>query len=63
MGSSLERARIAEDVLSAARSFGERNLDEHAIGDLIEGKLTEPCCPCATSASSAPRAVHRCRGP
>lgn len=32
---------IAEDVLSAARSFGERNLDEHAIGDLIEGKLTD----------------------
>ena len=32
---------MAEDVLSAARSFGERNLDEHAIGDLIEGKLTD----------------------
>ena len=32
---------IQEDVLSAARSFGERNLDEHAIGDLIEGKLTD----------------------
>ena len=32
---------IAEDVLGAARSFGERNLDEHAIGDLIEGKLTD----------------------
>ncbi len=32
---------IAEDVLSAARSFGERNLDEHAIADLIEGKLTD----------------------
>lgn len=32
---------IAEDVLAAARSFGERNLDEHAIGDLIEGKLTD----------------------
>src|SRR5579859_4055939 len=31
---------IAEDVLAAARSFGERNLDEHAIGALIEGKLT-----------------------
>jgi flotillin len=28
-------------VLAAARSFGERNLDEHAIGDLIEGKLTD----------------------
>ena len=32
---------MSEDVLSAARSFGERNLDEHAIGDLIEGKLTD----------------------
>lgn len=32
---------LAEDVLAAARSFGERNLDEHAIGDLIEGKLTD----------------------
>jgi uncharacterized membrane protein YqiK len=32
---------VAEDVLAAARSFGERNLDEHAIGDLIEGKLTD----------------------
>lgn len=32
---------LVEDVLAAARSFGERNLDEHAIGDLIEGKLTD----------------------
>ncbi len=32
---------IAEDVLAAARSFGERNLDEHAISELIEGKLTD----------------------
>jgi flotillin len=32
---------IAEDVLAAARSFGERNLDEHVIADLIEGKLTD----------------------
>jgi uncharacterized membrane protein YqiK len=32
---------IAEDVLAAARSFGERNLDQNAIGDLIEGKLTD----------------------
>jgi flotillin len=32
---------IKDDVLGAARSFGERNLDEHAIGDLIEGKLTD----------------------
>src|SRR5262245_15288299 len=32
---------IAEDVLAAARSFGERNLDEHAIGDHIERKLTD----------------------
>lgn len=32
---------IAEDVLAAARSFGERNLDDHAIGELIEGKLTD----------------------
>ena len=32
---------MADDVLAAARSFGERNLDEHAIGDLIEGKLTD----------------------
>ena len=32
---------VAEDVLSAARSFGDRNMDEHAIGDLIEGKLTD----------------------
>ena len=32
---------VKEDVLAAARSFGERNLDEHAIGELIEGKLTD----------------------
>jgi flotillin len=32
---------ISEDVLAAARSFGERNLDEHVIADLIEGKLTD----------------------
>jgi uncharacterized membrane protein YqiK len=32
---------LAEDVLAAARSFGDRNLDEHAIGALIEGKLTD----------------------
>jgi flotillin len=32
---------IQEDVLAAARSFGERNFDEHAIGELIEGKLTD----------------------
>jgi uncharacterized membrane protein YqiK len=32
---------IHDDVLAAARSFGEQNLDEHAIGDLIEGKLTD----------------------
>ena len=32
---------IAEDVLAAARSFGERNLDERVIADLIEGKLTD----------------------
>jgi uncharacterized membrane protein YqiK len=32
---------IQEDVMAAARSFGERNLDEHAIGELIEGKLTD----------------------
>lgn len=32
---------MSDDVLAAARSFGERNLDEHAIGDLIEGKLTD----------------------
>jgi len=32
---------VAEDVLAAARSFGDRNMDEHAIGDLIEGKLTD----------------------
>jgi uncharacterized membrane protein YqiK len=32
---------IAEDVLAAARSFGERNFDENAIGGLIEGKLTD----------------------
>lgn len=32
---------IADDVLAAARSFGERNLDEHAIAELIEGKLTD----------------------
>src|ERR1700741_3599483 len=31
---------ISEDVLAAARSFGDRTLDEHAIGSLIEGKLT-----------------------
>lgn len=32
---------LSEDVLAAARSFGERNFDEQAIGDLIEGKLTD----------------------
>jgi uncharacterized membrane protein YqiK len=32
---------IKEDVLAAARSFGERNVDGNAIGDLIEGKLTD----------------------
>ncbi|MDP3279035.1 MAG: flotillin domain-containing protein [Deltaproteobacteria bacterium] len=32
---------LEDDVLTAARSFGERNLDEGAIGDLIEGKLTD----------------------
>src|SRR5271166_4525968 len=32
---------LTEDVLAAARTFGERNLDEHAIGALIEGKLTD----------------------
>src|ERR1700744_5606069 len=32
---------LADDVLAAARSFGDRNLDEHAIGALIEGKLTD----------------------
>lgn len=32
---------LAEDVLSAARSFGERNLDDNAIAELIEGKLTD----------------------
>jgi uncharacterized membrane protein YqiK len=32
---------IADDVLAAARSFGERNLDETAIAELIEGKLTD----------------------
>jgi len=32
---------LAEDVLAAARSFGERSLDEKAIADLIEGKLTD----------------------
>src|SRR5215217_6532479 len=34
-------APVKEDVLAAARSFGERSLDEHAIGELIEGKLTD----------------------
>ena len=29
---------LAEDVLAAARSFGERNLDEHAIGDAHRGQ-------------------------
>jgi flotillin len=32
---------LKEDVLAAARSFGERNLDGHSIGELIEGKLTD----------------------
>jgi uncharacterized membrane protein YqiK len=32
---------LAEDVLAAARSFGERSLDEQAIATLIEGKLTD----------------------
>jgi len=32
---------LADDVLAAARSFGERNLDEQAIAELIEGKLTD----------------------
>ncbi|MEZ4298205.1 MAG: flotillin domain-containing protein [Polyangiaceae bacterium] len=34
-------APVKEDVLAAARSFGDRSLDVHAIGDLIEGKLTD----------------------
>jgi len=34
-------APVKEDVLAAARSFGERSLDEHAVGELIEGKLTD----------------------
>ncbi len=34
-------APVKEDVLAAARSFGDRSLDEHAIGELIEGKLTD----------------------
>ena len=32
---------LADDVLACARSFGERSLDEKAIADLIEGKLTD----------------------
>ena len=32
---------IGDDVLAAARSFGDRSLDAHAIGSLIEGKLTD----------------------
>jgi uncharacterized membrane protein YqiK len=32
---------LAEDVLACARSFGERSLDENAIAELIEGKLTD----------------------
>ena len=32
---------IADDVLAAARSFGDRSLDAHAIAVLIEGKLTD----------------------
>ncbi len=32
---------LAEDVLAAARSFGERNLDERVIAELIDGKLTD----------------------
>jgi uncharacterized membrane protein YqiK len=32
---------LADDVLAAARSFGDRSLDAHAIGVLIEGKLTD----------------------
>ncbi len=34
-------APVTEDVLAAARSFGDRSLDEHAVGELIEGKLTD----------------------
>jgi uncharacterized membrane protein YqiK len=30
-----------EDVLSAARSFGTRNLEANAVRDLVEGKLTD----------------------
>ncbi|MBI4512408.1 MAG: hypothetical protein HY698_22440 [Deltaproteobacteria bacterium] len=30
-----------EDVLSAARSFGARNLEANAVRDLVEGKLTD----------------------
>src|SRR4029078_5142783 len=32
---------LAEDVLAAARSFGERNLEPRIISDLIDGKLTD----------------------
>ncbi len=32
---------LVEDVLAAARSFGERNLGTETIGELIEGKLTD----------------------
>ncbi len=32
---------LADDVLACARSFGERSLDENAIAELIEGKLTD----------------------
>ena len=34
-------APVKEDVLAAARSFGDRSLNEQAIGELIEGKLTD----------------------
>ena len=32
---------LAEDVLAAAKSFGERNLEPRIISELIDGKLTD----------------------
>jgi uncharacterized membrane protein YqiK len=32
---------IDESVRAAARSFGSKNLDQHAVAELIEGKLTD----------------------
>jgi uncharacterized membrane protein YqiK len=45
-----------DDVLSAARSFGARNLDANAVKDLVEGKLTDALR--AVAANQAFQGLH-----